>query len=179
MLRKTLTRLSLVGLVLTVALWGVSYFWIIRYDQDGQITLGNGFIQFSQRESAEMWELLRQQGKLPPLSEEQKAANKLRLEAMYPHWTVIGFRTFDFYRGLPRFSDLGGGFLKGWSVLIPLWIPALLFSAPFLLPLPRRWRRRKRKKLGLCLECGYDLRASKERCPECGNKFEASGFARR
>ena len=51
---------------------------------------------------------------------------------------------------------------------IPLGIP-IAMSAPltaraiFLLV-----KRRRRPKPGLCPSCGYDLRATPERCPECG-----------
>ena len=55
--------------------------------------------------------------------------------------------------------------------MIPLWIPTLFGSALVSLLCFSPHRRRKRKKLGLCLKCGYDLRASKDRCPECGTAF--------
>lgn len=55
-----------------------------------------------------------------------------------------------------------------WYVSVPYWIPcavALLTPSAELLS---RQRRRARARRGRCGECGYDLRASPARCPECG-----------
>jgi hypothetical protein len=51
---------------------------------------------------------------------------------------------------------------------IPCWF-IVVISAP--LPaacIMRLLRRRRRIRRGLCLRCGYNLRATPDRCPECG-----------
>ena len=53
--------------------------------------------------------------------------------------------------------------LPGWLLLVPLVVIALKLRASAI--------RRHRRKLGQCAACGYDLRASGERCPECGTRF--------
>ena len=51
-------------------------------------------------------------------------------------------------------------------VLVPAWLPIAVFAA---LPTIRLFRsyRRTLDRRGLCPYCGYDLRATPDRCPEC------------
>jgi hypothetical protein len=58
-----------------------------------------------------------------------------------------------------------------WKLRI-IWFPSWAGVPPLALltwlPL-RAWRKRRRAgREGLCPSCGYDLRASPDRCPECG-----------
>jgi hypothetical protein len=76
-------------------------------------------------------------------------------------WGRLGFGNFD--QPIP-------GLWSGWYrwVFVPLWLVALVSTI-----LPAAWARRhlragRRARQGLCPSCGYDLRASPERCPECG-----------
>ena len=54
--------------------------------------------------------------------------------------------------------------------VIPYWFIALCAAIPpaVYVRLRSAARRRLRASRGECLRCGYDLRASPERCPECG-----------
>jgi rubrerythrin len=48
---------------------------------------------------------------------------------------------------------------------IPLWIPCVALAAP---AVARRLLRNRRRPPHTCRVCGYDLRATPLRCPECG-----------
>ncbi len=80
-----------------------------------------------------------------------------------PNFTWAGVE----YCGPHMYTTSGAPYF-GVHVAIPLWLLALLLAAA---PVTSavRWRRaRANTRRGLCPACGYDLRASPERCPECG-----------
>jgi hypothetical protein len=57
---------------------------------------------------------------------------------------------------------------KGFTARVPIvGVAAPLVVFPGLWTLVK-YRERSRRRRGLCLSCGYDLRASPDRCPECG-----------
>jgi len=56
--------------------------------------------------------------------------------------------------------------------VVPLWVPTLAMAAA---PLWMTSRRRRHRLAGLCAACGYDLRATPDRCPECGMVAAGAG----
>ena len=170
-LGKTLTILSLLGLLLSVGLWGVSYWKCPTFD--GRCFYWSscaGAFHLMWGESAEM------------ISDD----SGFHLDDFgYSDWYPPGLgRRFGYYIPDIKWAynpheaeHFGVGLLANYSyLLVPYWLTIAVCVAIFALS----WRplRRKRKKLGLCLRCGYDLRASKERCPECGEGFGSTGVER-
>lgn len=70
----------------------------------------------------------------------------------------------------------GSGAVDIRSLRIPDWPIVVAMSV-----LPGLWlmtrRRRNRRPDGLCRRCGYDLRATPGRCPECGTVTATTGSA--
>ncbi len=149
MIRKTLTILSLIGLLLSVGLWGLSCVGVHheRYSTNAlrfeRVELVAGYLAASSEQVS--WNPV----SMPPIS-----------WAWGEDVMVLGASPW-----LPSMQWSA----RTKSILVPLWIPGILFGLVFSVSYVPFHHRRKRKKLGLCLKCGYDLRASKDRCPECGS----------
>ncbi len=56
------------------------------------------------------------------------------------------------------------------AIEFPHWLAALALTAVPAIRTVKHIRQSRRRSVGLCSSCGYDLRASPERCPECGAK---------
>ena len=108
-------------------------------------------------------------------------SSKGRLDVLYrTGWT--GDPGFTHIRGAPGgvgatdYGDrlLGFGYTRRPDGVryanVPYWSLAAASGLPGAIAARAAWKRRGKRR-GVCTACGYDLRASRERCPECGTEI--------
>ena len=95
-----------------------------------------------------------------------------------PHYAGALFKTeFSYFDRQWVYDTSRGAQRMTQSIEVPIWFVTLLF---LILPVvwTIAWLRRRRVALrvrqGLCVACGYDLRESPSRCPECGTNISTA-----
>lgn len=175
--RRLLGVLSLLSLILcvaTVVLWVRSY-WV-AYDfksstarttskKDGYrasgwgVSIGKGGIAF----------VVESDGFRPPSDPTTESHTDRELSTAAPYWPGTHsppsiWRRIGFCSERTVWTN-SMGYLDSRYVTIPLWLISILAALPPTLLLVSRSRHPNAP--GLCPACGYDLRATPERCPEC------------
>jgi hypothetical protein len=183
---NAITVLSLLLFMATAALWVRGYLvsdrFIFQWYEDlgdrsywaqDVIKCGRGGIGFNR--------IVQSGERFPASGPSYRAAH----EAAYGSWPIhtsmpaeypnFHFRANDepiwgFKRGAFAYPEPGHARPRayGWQVVVPLWV---VLAPTMVLPALWGWkyrRLRKRDQMGRCPTCGYDLRATPERCPECG-----------
>ena len=127
MIRRTLTILSLIGLLLSIGLWGASYFVLICVHPSLELRIHRGGVEATPvtqlERTSDGWKLTFKNG-----------SETLRFGKDGERWKFIGY--FGMHtKWLPWYSSATR------RVFIPLWLPILVFSGLLLwssLPALRR-----------------------------------------
>jgi hypothetical protein len=173
-----LSALSLLLCVAVCVLWVRSYCvsdqfrWVERKDDgafttyDRNILLGRGVVIYGERMLASgdptyagRWE------------------RQLKATGMVPYVRSGPYNSFWNRRGTLGFI-VERSYRRELRTAVPFWFIALCFALPALpafRSITRKVRNRRRHREVTCLSCGYDLRASPERCPECGRIVQGGG----
>ena len=186
------TAISLVLCIAIVALWGRSY-WkaeVIQYQSPmGTPPCKLRYLQIYSVHGGLSLRLLRET--YPQLKETELASPYWnahiaglrrdvgwKYEALSPLQNPRIFIGFDAQHEISSIEPWRRGSVidyESWVGTIPFWFLMLLTLTPCLILAYRRIRRATRRKAaGLCPTCGYDLRATPERCPECGTAAAAA-----
>jgi hypothetical protein len=167
-MNTVLTKLSVVLTIATLVAIPLSFFRsteIVRTNtqSNDQVKLLLGYVVFTDQRGPGMVEFF-------------------QMSPQKPDSWLFGFDSLRLMRAGTRWTQLPNAFwpqIVSWQplrfkkpafqrmVTCPLWMFAALFSLPMTLAWFKRWRKRS-IGVGCCRQCGYDLRATPERCPECG-----------
>ena len=101
-------------------------------------------------------------------------ARRLRLHVaarggLYLHTIDLraGALEYTFYRRTAP-PPARGAYAGARHASLPLGVPGVILLGVIFLLVRRHRKLRLRSRMGVCHSCGYDLRATPGRCPECG-----------
>ena len=154
---NALTMLSMLLCMVTVGLWVRSY------------RVADGVMLISSPPKAIVWS---QRGRAILFESYSKNFSTVRYSNC-PASVSLGFdsevnSTVYFWRlwGFTASGSNGASFIA-----VPYWFFTVLSASPFVAAVCLR-SKMKKGRLGYCDACGYDLRATPDRCPECGTVAE-------
>lgn len=148
--RRWLGRIFLMMFLSSIALWAMSYARFYYRAPSSLFATQRGSVQLLFKS-------------IPWDQKEDQIAFRLG-------WHYMGYRGFAtrWWVAQKRGADY-------WLIYVPLWIPTVLFGASFWYVYVPYRRHMRRKRLGQCLSCGYDLTGNESGvCPECGTKVETN-----
>jgi len=181
---NTLTALSLLTCVEVCALWVRSHFVIdlSRFSGDRKIELSiargkasvSHMSQFSGQDGSWNYRPVEPGTRLWHGARDghwrvERFILRVRGDERRPDGTVLGFgwRSGDSVSGQGLFRNVR---TVGWGFRVPLWFLAALAAVAPVIRFHAAVCRRRRAPVGRCRVCGYDLRATPDRCPECGTE---------
>ncbi len=188
---SALAAISLLLYVATAALWVQSYTCLreVTWEQDWLHDASNQnpprFRQLFLYSCCGGIALQFAQGRYAGVSEPQSLAvflhPRIRLDFNDPRATTYAYRAAWSNQSLKERLGFYWSFghstyptmdLRSAVIIFPYWLPVAIFAC-----IPAAWlasfrRRRRAIKRGFCTTCGYDLRATPDRCPECGSVAE-------
>ena len=85
--------------------------------------------------------------------------------AYYDPKNKTGFAIYDVHGNIDGYIFFNSG------LALPAYFVSFLLAIPAMVCIVRTIRKLRDRRLansGICVKCGYDLRATPDRCPECG-----------
>jgi hypothetical protein len=163
MIRRILTIFCVIGFVVSVGLWVVSYWGVFAFADPCILTADKGAISCTRFNEPG---LALEPGQIPLFF--SRKSWSLRERRGTCHLTPGDIHVFGYHDlatiWIPRHQWWSQG-----GIVLPLWIPTAVFGTLLFFSVRPRLIAAHRSRHNLCINCAYNLEGLTEcRCPECG-----------